>query len=848
MDVQVVAAADPLVVDETHLDINDTNDFSDNFDIVYDGGADGRANLTSSYALSVGPAGPNTNLVDVATNETVVLSNNGGVIEGRTETSDDLVFTVSVDAAGMVELDQKRALKHPDTTNPDDTVTLNADLILLTRSATITDGDGDIANDSASLDIGEGMTFHDDGPAIDVQIVAAADPLAVDETDLGINDSADFSDNFDIVYDGGADGTASVSSSYSLSVGPAGPTTNLVDVATGQTVVLSENGGVIEGRTETSDDLVFTVSVDGDGNVELDQERALEHPDATDPDDTVSLNADLILLTRAATITDGDGDTDSDSESLDIGVMMSFDDDGPALDFSNLVGTVTTTPQVGFWDSQAGADQPGTLSIVAEDTDPTAAGIQFDMVTASGVATTGTVEFDGTTGTGTLTADFDNDPSNGEETIGFTLIANPDGTYVFTLDEVIVETVVLSTEDGQLPAGGPDPVQTLGFDDTNILFFAVDADTANNPSEIGTPRPLTVPPAPHSPESAIGLGEFDLNEDQLQDLSAMSDRDPSSNADNEPGTGEFDFIRDEIAMNVSTTGIGVNNNVLQGYDPSGGTSGSIDAFDPADSPELDESFVINPELLASEIKVYISKTAGGFLPPNLDGSLQGTPAKTDYLYFNLYDEQGNFTEAILVTSDDVIDEKTADGGTGENLWSFSVDLETLKNEGVISDTFGDTIDALQLTMGFGDIKIPRIEVIVEGDSPPNDIFLDFSATLTDADGDTATSGFAVDLYGHELDQASDYTLVDAGPGGDAFNVDLANTLALDTYLIQGFTPAGEDTLVLLKDAGVAINNIAIDNSGVDSVVTVTESNGSVTTIIVEGVDVALSDLVELDTI
>ena len=248
---------------------------------------------------------------------------------------------------------------------------------------------------------------------------------------------------------------------------------------------------------------------------------------------------------------------------------------------------------------------------------------------------------------GTLTADFDNDPGNGDETINFSLTANLDGTYVFTLDEVIVETITLSTDQGQLPAGGPDPVQTLSFDSTDFVFFAVDADTANNPSNIGTPIPLTVPPAPHSPESAIGLGEFDLTEEELQDLSAMSDRDPSTNADNLPGTGDFDFIRDEILMNVSNTGIGVNNNVLQGYDPDGGTDGSINAFVPGDLPELDESFVLNPESLASEIKVFISKTAGGFLPPNPDSSLQGTAAKTDYLYWNLYDENGNFTDAIL---------------------------------------------------------------------------------------------------------------------------------------------------------------------------------------------------------
>ncbi len=850
IDVQIIAAADPLSVDETDLGIDASADFSDNFGVTSDGGADGAAGIVTSYVLSVGTGGPTTNLVDVATGESVELSVNGsGAIEGRTETSGDLVFVVSVDAGGTVTLDQQRALEHPNTSDPDDTVTLAADLILLTRTDTITDGDGDQASDSESLDIGEVMSFDDDGPAIDVQIIAAADPLSVDETDLGIDASADFSDNFGVTSDGGADGAAGIVTSYVLSVGTGGPTTNLVDVATGESVELSVNGsGAIEGRTETSGDLVFVVSVDAGGTVTLDQQRALEHPNTSDPDDTVTLAADLILLTRTDTITDGDGDQASDSESLDIGEVMSFDDDGPALEFGNLVGTITTTPQVGFWEGLAGADQPGTLSIVAVDTDPTAAGIQFDMVTAAGVVTTGTIEFDDTTGTGTLTADFDNDPENGDETIGFSLTVNLDGTYVFTLNEVIVETITLSTDQGQLPAGGPDPVQTLSFgegpDTTDFVFFAVDADTANNPSDIGTPIPLPVPPASQSPESAIGLGAFDLTEEELQDLSAMLDRDPSSNADNLPGTGDFDFIRDEIEMNVSNTGIGVNNNVLQGYDPNGGTDGSIDAFDPDDLPELDESFVINPEPLASEVKVFISKTAGGFLPPNPDGSLQGSPSKTDYLYWNLYDEEGNFTEAVLVTSDVVLDEAdVAAGGTGENLWSFTLDLETLKDSGVISNDFGDFIDAAQFTMGFGDIKIPKIEVVVRGDNPPNDIFLDFSATLTDADGDTATSDFAIDLFGHDVDQAFDYVLRDAGAGDDAFNVDLS---AFQTaYFVQGFDTASGDKLVLLSDLDAGI---AIDNSGVDSVVTVAESGSEITTIVVAGVDLELEDIIELDTI
>ncbi len=49
----------------------------------------------------------------------------------------------------------------------------------------------------------------------------------------------------------------------------------------------------------------------------------------------------------------------------------------------------------------------------------------------------------------------------------------------------------------------------------------------------------------------------------------------------------------------------------------------------------------------------------------------------------------------------------------------------------------------------------------------------------------------------------------------------------------------------LSDLGAGI---VIDNSGVNSVVTVTETGGEITTIVVEAVDLVLDDLVKLQTL
>src|SRR6185503_19626797 len=315
--------------------VNASASFADNFSTTSDAGADGQESITTSYSLTVSSPGVDSGLNDVATGQNIVLVVNGGVVEGHVGSAGGaLAFTVSVNGAGTVTLDQIRALEHPDGTDPDDTVTLgNANLITLTQSRTITDRDGDTDADSASINIGQALSFDDDGPSIAVTTVGSPDALAVDETNLAANASASFADNFSTTSDAGADGQESITTSYSLGVSAPGVDSGLNDVATGQSIVLVVNGGVVEGHVGSAGGaLAFTVSVNGAGTVTLDQIRALEHPNASNPDDTVTLsNANLITLTQSRTITDRDGDTDADSASINIGQALSFDDDGPAV-------------------------------------------------------------------------------------------------------------------------------------------------------------------------------------------------------------------------------------------------------------------------------------------------------------------------------------------------------------------------------------------------------------------------------------------------------------------------------------------------------------------------------------
>ena len=159
--------------------------FSPNF------GADGAASgggIGYSLAITAGPSG----IVDVATGEAVNLVMNGAVVEGRSATTNQLVFTISVDANGVVTLDQLRAVQHNDPSDPDEAgasaATLSADS-LVRLVATVTDKDGDTA--SASVNIGTDFQFKDDGPSVS-QNSTTEPTITVDETNLANNASASF--------------------------------------------------------------------------------------------------------------------------------------------------------------------------------------------------------------------------------------------------------------------------------------------------------------------------------------------------------------------------------------------------------------------------------------------------------------------------------------------------------------------------------------------------------------------------------------------------------------------------------------------------------------------------------
>jgi VCBS repeat-containing protein len=290
-------------------------------------GADGAGTTAWNYALGVSNAASG-----LASNGAAIsLYLIGGVVVGSTSatqagvTAGNTIFNLSVAAStGVVTLTQFAEIDHApngDTSAPyDDQFAILANgLVTLSGTATITDGDGDQASETVVLDLGGNVRFADDGPSVTAN--GAIPSLTVDETVLATNDSASFASIFAPVF--GADGPGTTSYALSVVAGASG----LVDTLTNEAVNLSLNGGVVEGRTATTNLLVFTASVNASGQVTLDQVRAVVHSPDTGPDQSTGLaSADLVKLT--ATVTDGDGD--SASAVANIGGALHFEDDAPS--------------------------------------------------------------------------------------------------------------------------------------------------------------------------------------------------------------------------------------------------------------------------------------------------------------------------------------------------------------------------------------------------------------------------------------------------------------------------------------------------------------------------------------
>ncbi|MER9587000.1 hypothetical protein, partial [Mesorhizobium sp. M0276] len=371
--------------------------------------------------------------------------------------------------------------------------------------------------------------------------------------------------------------------------------------------------------------------------------------------------------------TDGDGDTATDSDN-NIGLLVKFDDDGPTIAVNDITNGTYASGGSSTWPDALGADGFKSLNVTFNDYTIDA----HPLVTVNtSLGTLTTTDANGNyVFTGTITDDFTNDGKVNPQSVVFQLTFDAvdpgSGTYNIQLTTPPGGTTTLSTADGTLGAGGPDPVQTLTIGNQKIVFSSVKATASVSDIE----------------------ANFNKTEAQIQ-------------------TNPLPLYIDPAAMNVSTSGIGLANNNFDG-NAVVGVDGST-----TKGGAYDESFVIDPTaFLVSSMKIFIDNSVGGYDP------------STEGIFYRTYTRNANDTITVgAITKVASTDLQPEAGGQ----MSFVIPSIDQKND----------LDAVQLFMGSGTVKIPVIEFSISNTFNPEALDMNFTATIADGDNDTKSDPFSI---------------------------------------------------------------------------------------------------------
>ncbi len=817
-----------------------TVDFSGNFTMPFMAGADGgSASSTFSLALNVavgsqvqfndggGDAGVTSGGVAVDWAEITAGSVYAGVLTG-TNTE---VFRISVDAAGNVTFEQSLVLDHTRAdTSPDyttDILTLSDGQLSLTKETTVTDGDGDTATDSASVDLGGNFAIGDDGPKVTVtadgdepDTVYLFDGNLIDGNFEGDNGTGlptgdiasngdptqvtvDFSGNFTMPFMAGADG-GSASSTFSLALnvavgsqvqfndggGDAGVTSGGIVVVWSEVSAGEIYAGILDSGPNAGDE-VFRISVDAvTGEVTFEQSLVLDHTRAdTSPDyttDILTLSDGQLSLTKETTVTDGDGDTATDSASVDLGGNFAIGDDGPEKIFTEnayllneanamFVGDLDTDINI---DDNVGADQLGTV-VFDPALNSANSGLKsggediFYTLIDSGqtlIAYTGVTVPTATTDSGVV----------------FFVELQPDGS-IGTSNDTYKVTMVGTVDGGE---------STIDFGDSNFEAFGSNADWNGFVSIDEGPLPGT--PIDNSSEdlliTPVGLNTGTVN-NNANEFGAGG-----GGGGQAIGSGEglrLDFIID-----------------LEG-DPA---SGSGDYTTPANR---DHTFDGHYAVLAASVGFALepNKVASAEFKTFDDPDSDPGPSQT-----TVGDGSQTIITGIIIQHDGVDSSLiTADGPYVVNGQTYIVDINADGTGSVIVNglTDDDKVRVFGGPTGFESLEVLYVDGGADGDDPfglkdfetsfidPGDpVNLTLGLLLVDADGDTASASLDITLL--PPDPA---TTVDLSGEGLGQTVTLAaNELhAIGSLFDDNLTGNGEDNVI----AGLDGNDTILGLAGMD---------------------------------
>ncbi|MCL6698541.1 DUF5801 domain-containing protein [Sphingomonas sp. NSE70-1] len=558
---------------------------------------------------------------------------------------------------------------------------------------------------ASTIVVGGGVTEGDD------ENVAGSGPIgrAVGTTAV-VNASALF----------GADGPSGSGLTYSLQLGGSDTPLTLTD---GSAIELQLINGVIVGVvTEGPHDgeAAFAIAIDpatGVATVEL--YLSLDHPDVSNPNDSLPLGPNTVAVVVSAT--DGDGDTDT-SDPVDISGLFNFLDDGPTAGGEvNAEGAVTT--------DESGPTGASTIVVgggVTEGDDENVAGsgpIGRAVGAAAVVDANAAFGADGPSGD-----DFSYALQLGSSDTPLTLT---DGSAIELqlIDGVIVGVVTEGAHDGEAAfAIAIDPVTGVA---TVELYLSLDHPLNPNPND-------SLPLGPNTVSVVVTAtdGDGDTDASDPIDISAL-----------------FNFLDDGPSVNPSVNAQAVVN---------------VDESLPSNVPGIDTPGVTkgNDPDLSDATGTAIGQGNSGVAIVNANAVFGADgPAALN-----------SITYALSVTN--VSSGVTLTDGTAINLQLLANGVIV----GVVAaGTFaGQAAFAISINSTTGVVTVEQYLSLDHPVNPdPNDVLglgdstIAVTVTATDGDGDPVTSG-AVDIS----DQISFF---DDGPSADPV-LDQEATISVDESL------------------------------------------------------------------
>ncbi|AXX95748.1 beta strand repeat-containing protein [Arcobacter ellisii] len=860
------------------VNVSDTasGSFATLFTLTQDMGADVDGTpATLSYALSLA-TGTTTSLTSAG--EAITLSMNNGVVEGKVAGVDEPIFTVAVDAStGTVTLTQNGPIDHltesdTDTNGlTDDNSVTNVGLSLtgainLTASATITDEDGDQRTDSETIDISSAISFDDDVPTITVSGGTTIAEDAVDNvatTDVNESIVTGTWDN----ANAGADEAAStvvVIGTTEYALGTA------IDTGKGTLTVNTNGTWTFDPVTGLDQDTVqsvtFSVKVtDNDGDVASD-DHTITITDGTGPSIDPTANS-ITLTTDEADMATDDTETLTFTLGSDALESIAFGTDLTALvsDTNEVVGTdvVWTRTSDTVITGTIGGQTAITLTLTPNLTAGTASvkadiADNFDSVLGNNGTNTlslGSVsvvatDIDGDIATGTVNVEVIDDvptvnftdainntttptvaTGTWSETIGadnnsMTLGADVELNWV-KVNNVLIPTTTFTFDNSSNTGSG-----TFVYDGTTYNF---DLTLNNNGTYevVAASLPQTIEINYNEFSSSIkASGPTDTYIVEYQDADTKDIYSAKIYAEvegnslslvnyvNSTTTNIIPSTTVGSTINVSATGIGLGNNVLESYYKNG--------------VYTSESLYFNPDNETNLITLNFTGTGA-----NAFGS-------GDVIYIELTGVDGTVQTVLLdsVHGDFIVNSDNSltpisNTYTGGNLSSYSVSLSN-----------GESIDYVKVTTGFSgttetNVKLAFSYSVSETVTFNEDLSMNFTATITDADNDQDSIDFdvqfnKVDLIPESTDKVFDMTL-----GDTKETVNVVITLDLSGSMDDDINDTTR--LALAKDAIENMLNAYADNYIVNVKLVTFSDSGTSYDWILNDVDTAIATVNSLNT-